>query len=340
MVRSTISILLVATTAAAQPAPEHPITSAQRGAVIEKLAGALERHYVFPDKGRALGQALRAHLARGDYGAHATGEQLARAVTGELVAMAHDAHLALAYVEAPPPAEGPDPEEAAEQRYNNYGIFEVRRLRFNLGYLRFNQFGRPAAQAADKLAAAMRLVADTAGLIVDLRDCHGGDTDTVTLAESYLVPAGTHLLDFYTRDDGKTERVRAATTLAGARYPADRPIFVLIGETTASGCEALAYTLQSQKRATLIGGHSAGAAHFGSPYPLADHFVAFIANGRPIDPITHADWEGTGVIPAIATEHALEAGEQQLLQVLAPREPSPRRKADMQKRIAELGSAR
>lgn len=193
--------------------------------------------------------------------------------------------------------------------------------------------------AGDKIAAAMRVIADTAGLIVDLRDCHGGDTDTVALAQSYLVPADTHLLDLYSRDDGKTEHVRAAAQLAGPRYAGDKPVFVLVGPDTASGCEAFAYSLQARHRATVIGGHTAGAAHFGQPYPAGDHFMVFVANGRPIDPITHGDWEGTGVTPAIAAEpaRALDAGELALLRVLAPQEPSPRRKAAMQQRIAELG---
>jgi C-terminal processing protease CtpA/Prc len=185
----------------------------------------------------------------------------------------------------------------------------------------------------------MRLVADTAGLIVDLRDCHGGDTDTVALAESYLVPARTHLLDMYTRDGDATEHVYAAADLAGPRY-ADRPVVILIGDATASGCEAFAYAMQSRRRATLIGGHTAGAAYFGSPRRITDHFMAFVPVGRPIDPISHGDWEGGGVIPAVAAapERAPDVGELSLLRALAPREPSQRRQAAMQKRIAELAA--
>ena len=171
-------------------------------------------------------------------------------------------------------------------------------------------FGRPTALAGDKIAAAMRLVADTAGLIVDLRDCHGGDTDTVALAQSYLVPARTHLLDMYTRDDNATEHVYATADLAGPRY-LDKPVVILIGDSTASGCEAFAYAMQSRRRATLVGGPTAGAAYFGSPRRLTDHFMAFVPVGRPIDPTTQGDWEGGGVVPAVAAaaERALDAGE-------------------------------
>ncbi len=152
------------------------------------------------------------------------------------------------------------------------------------------------------------------------------------------MPANTHLIDMYTRATDTTEHVHAIADLAGPRYPADKPVFILIGESTMSGCEAFAYTLQAQHRATVIGSHSAGAAYFGDPLRLTDHFMAFVPVGRPIDPITHGDWEATGVTPQIAAapNKALDVAELESLQIVQQREPSKRRKAAMQKRISEL----
>lgn len=326
--------------------PEHPIRDAERAEVVDHLIAGLDQHYVWPEKARAIGQALRGRIARGEYAAITTGERLARALTDDLVSITHDKHLEVRYFEAPvPPGQGAestpptamDAEEAAEQRYLNHGVFEARRMKFNIGYLNFGEFGRPGP-TAEKLAAAMLLVNDTASLIVDLRECHGGDTDTVTLAESYFVPPNTHLLDLYTRSDNSTERAQAAATLAGPRYAADKAMFVLISEVTASGCEAFAYAMQSHKRATVIGAVSAGAAYFGEPRRLSDHFMAFIPVGRPIDPITHGDWEGVGVTPAVAVPAAtaLAVAERKSLEAIQPGEPSRRRKDAMQKRIIEL----
>lgn len=60
--------------------------------------------------------------------------------------------------------------------------------------------------------------------------------------------------------------------------------------------------------------------------------------GRPIDPTTHGDWEGGGVIPDVpaAPNKALEVAELKSLQAIEPREPSKRRQAQMQKRMSEL----
>lgn len=329
----------------APPEEDGPITELDRSAVLTALITTLDQRYVFPEKAAAIGQKLRDRQQRGAYASLDRGLAFAQRLTEEMGALAHDKHLVVRYFERPVPPpmrdDAPpalDAAEADEMRYLNHGVFEVRRMRFNLGYLTFNVFGRPAAAAAEKLGAAMRLLADTQGLIIDLRECRGGDTDTVTLAESYFFPAKTHLLDMYDRTTNVTEKVYAIAELAGPRYAASKPVLIVIGESTASGCEGFAYALQGRRRATVIGGRSAGAAYFGGPRRLTDHFMAFIPVGRPIDPITHGDWDGTGVIPQIEAtpDRAPAIAERTLLQLLEPQERNERRRASMQQRIAEL----
>ena len=315
------------------PLEDGPVTAAERKLVVDTLATTLDANYVFPDRAKAIDKMLHEHLRRGDYDKLASGAAFAHRLTDDMVALVHDLHLAVGYFEHPDPVH----EEASDEVYLNHGIFEVRRMRFNIGYVNINVFGA-LTPTAEKLGAAMKLLHDTQSLIVDLRDCHGGDTDTVPVAASYLLPANTHLLDMYTRSTNTTERVYAKANLAGPHYAADKPVFILIGGDTASGCESFAYMMQAQKRATLIGEHSAGAAHFGDPHKLSDHFMAFVPVGRPIDPITHGDWEGTGVIPDVpaAQATALDVAERKVLQLLEPKESSPHRRESIQKRISEL----
>jgi hypothetical protein len=40
-----------------------------------------------------------------------------------------------------------------------------------------------------------------------------------------------------------------------------------------------------------------GGAHPGNPRHLSAHFMMFVPNGRSINPVTHTDWEGVGVVP-------------------------------------------
>ena len=43
-----------------------------------------------------------------------------------------------------------------------------------------------------------------------------------------------------------------------------------------------------------------GGADPGDTERLDDHFLMFVPSGRPINPVTKTDWEGTGVKPDVA----------------------------------------
>ncbi|MBK9553463.1 MAG: hypothetical protein IPO45_14990 [Saprospiraceae bacterium] len=81
----------------------------------------------------------------------------------------------------------------------------------------------------------------------------------------------------------------------------DIPLFIMIGEETFSGAEEFSYNMQTQKRATLIGQTSAGAANPGGTRGINEDLAVFIPTGRAINPITNTSWEGVGVQPEIHT---------------------------------------
>jgi C-terminal processing protease CtpA/Prc len=157
----------------------------------------------------------------------------------------------------------------------------------------------PPDLVAEKYAAAMDRLADTDGLIVDLRENHGGDPQTVALLISYFVDRRTRLTDIWDRDTGTTTQQWTEDKLDGQRYGGKKPVVILAGPGTASAGEDFTYTMQALKRATVIGERTWGGAHPVSSYRLGDHFYAVIPNQSSINPITHTNWEGVGVIPDI-----------------------------------------
>lgn len=62
--------------------------------------------------------------------------------------------------------------------------------------------------------------------------------------------------------------------------------------------------MQALKRATVIGARIWGGAHPISLYRLGGHFYAAVPNSRSISPITHTNWDGTGVQPDVAASPA------------------------------------
>jgi C-terminal processing protease CtpA/Prc len=77
---------------------------------------------------------------------------------------------------------------------------------------------------------------------------------------------------------------------------------VLISERTFSSGEALAYHLQSQGRARLVGRRTPGAADHITPVRVTTHVRGFLPEARVRDAVTGTNWEGTGVVPDVPCE--------------------------------------
>jgi C-terminal processing protease CtpA/Prc len=178
-------------------------------------------------------------------------------------------------------------------------VHKIERLAGNVGYLDVRVL-HAASVAGETVVAAMNFLSNASALIIDLRQCLGGEPNTVALAISYLYNSEpVHLNSLYLRREDSTQQFWTAAYVPGKRL-AGTPVYVLTSSSTFSGGEEFAYDLKSRKRATLVGETTRGGAHPGTPYRLNAHFEIFIPNGRAINPITGADWEGTGVRPDIA----------------------------------------
>lgn len=326
------------------PQKDMAIDKVARDEVIQNVIANLKRAYVFPDKAISLEKDLRARVAHGDFDAIDSAQSFAMRLTDLLQSQTHDKHLEVRYFEQAVPEShdgGPSAQEQAaealHQKQVNYGFANIGRLHFNIGLLELHAFGRPQ-HTAERITAAMTLLGDTDALIVDLRECHGGDPDTVMLLASYLFDQPTHLNDIYFRDEGRTEQRWTTASVTGKRYGQARKLYVLTSSETISGCEDFAYALKNAGRAKIVGEVTAGAAHAGSPQRLSTHFMMFVPSGRPINPVTHGDWEGTGVVPDIQTsaKKALDAAQLAILNEMVVAERDPARKDEMQDHIREL----
>lgn len=121
----------------------------------------------------------------------------------------------------------------------------------------------------------------------------------MALLISYFVDQRTRLNDIWSRDFGRTRQFWTEDRLDGKRYGGKKPIMILAGPRTGSAGEDFTYTMQALKRATVIGEPTWGGAHPVASYRLIGHSYAAIPNSRSISPITHTNWEGTGVKPDI-----------------------------------------
>lgn len=289
----------------------------ERKRVLDAVTSNLTKFYVYPDVAAKMNAAVEEHAKHGDYDKITDGAVYADRLTRDLRAVSHDKHLHIDYAPFKRPDRKPDaepsPEDLARMRKQlgdiNCGFEKVEILPRNIGYLKFNMFG-PADICAPTATAAMNFLAHTKALIVDLRDNGGGDPSMVEFVVSYLFDHGQHINDLYNRSEDATTQYWTLPWVPGERL-GKQPVYVLTSSRTFSGAEEFTYDVKNLKRATIVGETTGGGAHPMRGLPIDSHFDIAVPWGRPVNPVTKTDWEGTGVTPDVKTsrDEALSAAQ-------------------------------
>jgi hypothetical protein len=315
-----------------RPQPKVTVDAAMRTQTIDALVATLNRHYVLPQKAREIEALLRQRQKLGAYDAIGDAAKFAEQLEADITSVSHDLHMGVGFSSStvPPDPSGepdlrgrtPPPDAPLFMRLlsrivlsrQGFGIEKVEHLSPGTGFLQLTGFA-PPVMSADRVGSAMNKLADTDALIIDLRGNRGGHPGGVNLMLSYFVDQRTHVSDIWSRNTGSTTELWTEERLEGKRYGGKKPVLILVDHDTMSAGENFAYTMQALKRATIVGTRTWGGAHPGRPYRLGDHFYALVPDARIINPITHTDWEGTGVIPDVeaAPADALKVA-QELLQ--------------------------
>ncbi|MEU9622509.1 MULTISPECIES: S41 family peptidase [unclassified Streptomyces] len=269
--------------------------------VIDETARLLIEHYVFPETAEQLTDLLQRRLAEGAYDVDSA-EELGRLVTADLQSVNGDRHLRLKYHAAPvPPEQGAATLTAMRRDFDISlgGAPRVELLDGGVAVVELAPALFPLEWAAEPLSAALTLASRARALIVDLRANQGGDPDTVAFVCSYLLDERTHLNTMHWRDGERREQSWSLPHVPGARFGGSKPLYVLSSGITFSGAEELTYNLQQLGRAVVVGERTGGGAHPREGWTVHPHLEATIPLGRPVNPVSGTNWEGTGVQPDI-----------------------------------------
>jgi hypothetical protein len=278
-----------------------PLDAKVRRKVVEGVAAAFGSAYVYPEIGKKVAAAVREQERHGEYRSIRYGVDLARRLTHDLREISHDKHaevlfsFGLGRVEPPPLTAG------------NCGFRKAEHLRPNIGYVKFDLFADTAI-CGPTASAAMNFVADSDALIFDLRDNHGGGGDMAEFIASYLFEQRTHFDDTVDREGNVTDETWTLPAVPGRKF-LGKPVLVLTSAQTFSAAEDFSYNLRNLQRATLVGETTGGGAHPTRLEPIDEHFSVAVPFARSRSPITHTNWEGTGVEPdvKVPADQALDA---------------------------------
>jgi hypothetical protein len=294
----------VITTSLAADGIDAKVDSPLRNELLNRLAVALETKYVIPETATKLASLVRAKQKANAYKAITSPMGLAQALTDDMFSVAHDKHLRVYVSFSPPPAgpeSGPSPEQLAQVRKENGAISRLEILDGNVGYMRVN--GVPWIDGArPAIAAAFAFLHNSDALIIDNRTNGGGDPHTAALYVSYLSEGEPFVTgSFHYREGNRVQDFRT-TKLGDLSYGASKPVFVLTSSWTFSGGEGVAYDLQAQKRAVIVGETTAGGATSPQRLSLGHQFMLAVPVARGVNPITGTSWEGVGVKPDVPVD--------------------------------------
>ena len=282
-----------------------------RRAEADAVAATIAANYFDAGRGTRIAADLRGDAAKGAFDAAETPQALAAALTARLKPI--DRHFRVEWsADGPANAEAPPAGEAMRPRMRvppggapsaDDGIRQVEVLPGNIGLLSLGhfapfEFGRGDQPARTAIDAALQRLAHTDAVIIDLRGNPGGAPQMVGYLVSAFTPRNAPIYNVF------HSRMGTMSEAPADWYPTPRldvPVYVLIDGHTGSAAESFAYTMQHAGRAKVVGEHSGGAANPGRFFDAGHGYRVFVPTGSPINPITGGNWEGTGVVPDVAT---------------------------------------
>lgn len=310
-----LSLLIILSCSLAAISQNRVLTKKIKGETIAGISKSLKENYIFLDTAIRMGDFISRQFKMGVYDTIQTPSVFANKLTTDLMSVYQDGHLSITY--DPRAAELEEKPDTVAQRTRrlqfrkevNFGMEKAEIMPGNIGYLKLKGFFPPDQEAKIAVTAALQFVSNSNALIIDLRDNRGGDPAAVSFFCGFFFKEKTHLNDLYCRHDRSYIQFWAIpeTSLQSLKTI---PIYILTNNHTFSAGEELAYDLQAQHRALIVGERTGGGAHPVAPEPIGSGFTANIPNSRAINPITKTNWEGVGVRPdkEVIGDNALETG--------------------------------
>lgn len=288
------------------------LDAAERARIVGAIARDLREHYVDRQIGEQIAESLVRQERNGGYDGISDPSAFADLLTNEMRSMSHDMELGVLYTERdlPVPSGGPTARQVASYReameQSNCTFEKVEILADNIGYFKLNSFPELSVCRAEAISAMAKLNRANA-IVFDLRDNRGGYPEMTAFIASYLFDRPEY---WYNPRENTSQRSWTPSPVHG-NLLADKPVYILTSPVTASGAEQFTYDLKMLKRGTIVGEHTAGAAHAGAFFRIDDHFGVGIPEVRPINPFSKNDWAVVGIDPDVKvnTANALNTAE-------------------------------
>lgn len=321
------------------------IDAKQQKVIIEEFSNTLLTHYVVLEHAEKLIEALHQAQKRGEYSTTKTIDDFLAQANKLIQNITHDKHLALLspkkFNQVMKMFYSDSHHENKNQRHskedsplakNNHhkghhslktkssnnplsivgvsSVSEISRDGLNqTGYLALERFDA-STRSIDFIKRVFGTFTESDNIIIDLRNCGGGDAEMVKILSGYFFDKPTHLLNTSMPDKNNIKRIVERWTVPNAlsAYFSDKPLKILISSKSFSAAESFAFGMQASGRALLVGETTGGSGYINDFFSLPNNLGASISVGRTYDFRTGKGWQNIGVIPdvQVSQEHALD----------------------------------
>ena len=270
----------------------------ERNKQIVEIADKINEYYIFEDMANQLSEKLKSEIELKTFD-NLTDKEFAKSLSSYLTKNGNDLHFNVLYRPGQEDKKSVNEKELLQEydainKQWNYGFEKVTRLDGNIGYIEYTGFPEGNKSAQQILDATMNFVSNTNALIMDLRNNQGGDGKMVELFLSYFFSKKIKLSEIYTRYIDKTTKSYTMQKVNGKKY-LDKPVYILVNNKTISAAEALAYNLQQNKIAKIIGDKTYGAANPVKAFFIGNKYHLFIPISIEKNSITNTNWEHIGI---------------------------------------------
>jgi len=313
--------------------------NAEKNQIISDLKQEITKQYVLEDNIPAILDSLKILSSSEELQRVSDNKEFAEVIDKKLKKF--DKHFSFSW-KANEKIEAKQPSESYWEKLKrkNSGFSKVEILTGNVGYIDFWGFDKVSRNSTERVAKVMAMVSDTSAVIFDLRNNGGGHPEMSQLISSYLFKNRTHLNSIYWRYSGEVDEFWTFRKVKGKKL-VDIPIYILTSSTTFSAAEDFAYSLQSLKRAVVVGEVTGGGAHPMRFIDFGNGFVAGIPYGKAINPVTKTNWEWVGVKPDLISskDSAFNLAYYTALENLMKTELSFSAKNEIKDKLKELAMA-
>lgn len=271
----------------------------ERNKQLVEIADKIQEYYIFEDVANQLSKKLKSEIALKTFD-NLTDAEFAKSLSNYLTKNGNDLHFNVLYRPGQVEEKKAVNETEMLKKYDainkqwNYGFEKVMRLDGNIGYIEYTGFPEGNQSAQKILDATMGFVSNTNALIIDLRNNQGGDGKMVELFLSYFFENKIKLNEVYTRYNDTTIKNYTSKKVKSQKY-LDKPVYILVNNKTISAAEALAYNLQQNKIAKIIGDKTYGAANPVKAFFIGNKYHLFIPVSIEKNAITNTNWEHIGI---------------------------------------------